>query len=78
MAVFKTGRTNIMSKDIEQLLQKQEKLIKVGNELADRALYTTREYDGLHRLASAVAKWIDTVAKLNHEQTSKAKNTTTI
>ena len=60
-----------MEKDIERLLEQQQKLIEVGNELADKALYTSREYDGLHRLASAVAKWIDTVAKLNLSNNKK-------
>ncbi len=54
-----------MDEHTERLLKQQRTLIEVGNELADRALYTSREYDGTHRLASAVAKWIDTVAKLN-------------
>jgi hypothetical protein len=53
-------------KDMINFLSEQQiRLIKAGNELADRALYTTREYDGLHRLSSAVANWIDTLAKLN-------------
>ena len=54
-----------MSKDIEMLIKQKQKLIDAGNELADRAFYTIREYDGMHRLGSAVAKWIDTVSKLN-------------
>ena len=54
-----------MSEEVENLLKKQQELIKVGNELSDRALYTTREYDGLHRLGSAVAKWINTVSKIH-------------
>jgi len=54
-----------MEKETFKMIEKQQQLIKVGNELADRALYTSREFDGLHRLASAVAKWIDTVATLN-------------
>jgi hypothetical protein len=49
----------------KRLIEVQNKLIKAGNELADRALYTTREYDGIHRLGSAVANWIDTLAKIN-------------
>lgn len=56
----------IEKQQIHQLLEQQKRIIAAGNELADRALYTTREYDGIHRLGSAVAKWIDTLAKINN------------
>lgn len=58
--------------EVMRLLEQQELLIKTGNALADRALYTSREYDGLHRLASAVATWIDTVAKLHLAEVTTA------
>jgi len=54
-----------MNEEIERLLEQKTKIIKAGNELMDRALYTTREFDGLHRLGSSIANWIDTISKLN-------------
>lgn len=54
-----------MNKEIQELLEKQQKLIEIGNELFDNALFVTREYDGLHRLGSAAAKWLDTISKIH-------------
>lgn len=51
--------------DMRFFADREKRLLEAGNELADRALYTTREYDGLHRLGSAVAHWVDVVSKLN-------------
>src|SRR4051794_12506506 len=59
------GQEQVMNEMGFKLLERQKRLIAAGNKLADRALYTTREYDGLHRLASAVAEWIETVATLH-------------
>lgn len=42
---------------INFLLKENIKLRKAGCKLAERALYTIREYDGLHRLSLAVSEW---------------------
>jgi len=58
---------------IEQLSQENAKLRKAGGLLAQRAMYTVTEYDGLHRLALAVANWATTVAN-EGERSKKDEN----
>ena len=60
-----------MNEEIERLLKQISLLEKAGNELAERAWFTVRNYDGLHRLGSAVAEWIETVSSLNKKETEK-------
>ena len=47
---------------IEQLSKENAKLKKAGGFLAQRAIYTVTEFDGLHRLSLAVANWAKTIA----------------
>ena len=49
-------------KMIEQLSKENSRLKKAGGFLAQRALYTITEFDGLHRLSLAVAKWATVIA----------------
>ncbi len=50
-------------KGIEKTLVDDNKQLRdAGCELAEAALYTVREYDGLHRLCLAVSKWSQAVA----------------
>ena len=42
---------------IKRLSIENDKLKKAGSKLAQRALYTITNYDGLHRLALAVSKF---------------------
>lgn len=49
-------------KMIEQLSKENTQLRKAGGLLAQRAMYTVTEYDGLHRLSLAVANWATAVA----------------
>lgn len=50
------------AKIIQQLIKENKKLKKAGGLLAERAIYTVHEFDGLHRLSLAVANWSLTVA----------------
>lgn len=47
---------------IEMLTRDHARMRAAGTALAEAALYTVREYDGLHRLALAVADWAKAVA----------------
>jgi len=47
--------------DTEQLIKDINDLRTSGCELAVAAIYVIKEYDGLHRLALAVSKWMQTV-----------------
>lgn len=47
---------------IEQLSIENNKLRKAGGFLAQRAIYTITNYDGLHRLSLAVANWAKIIA----------------
>lgn len=47
---------------IEQLSKENSELKKAGGFLAERAIYTVTEFDGLHRLSLAVANWATTIA----------------
>ena len=49
-------------KMIDQLSVENAKLRKAGGYLAQRAIYTVTNYDGLHRLSLAVANWAKTIA----------------
>lgn len=49
-------------KMIDQLSKENAKLRKAGGFLAQRAMYTITEFDGLHRLALAVANWATVIA----------------
>jgi len=59
-------------KMIEQLSKENAELRKAGGFLAQRAMYTITEFDGLHRLSLAVARWATTVA--NEGDRSKKEN----
>lgn len=56
---------------IEQLSKENSKLKKAGGYLAQRAIYTITNFDGLHRLSLAVANWATTIA--NEGERSKNK-----
>ncbi len=58
-------------KMIEQLSKENARLRKAGGFLAQRAMYTVTEYDGLHRLSLAIAKWATVVA--NEGERSKKR-----
>ncbi len=60
-------------KMIEQLSKENAKLRKAGGFLAQRAMYTVTEYDGLHRLSLAVANWATVVAN-EGERCKKGNN----
>lgn len=47
---------------IKQLSKENTDLRKAGGYLAQRAMYTVTNYDGLHRLSLAVSNWAKTVA----------------
>ena len=49
------------------------KLRKAGGFLAQRAMYTVTEFDGLHRLSLAVAKWATVVANEGGRSTKRKK-----
>lgn len=49
-------------KMIDQLAKENKELRRAGGFLAERAMYTVTEFDGLHRLALAVSNWAKTVA----------------
>ena len=49
-------------KMIGQLSKENAELRKAGGFLAERAMYTVTEFDGLHRLSLAVANWATVVA----------------
>ncbi len=49
-------------KMIKQLSQENKALRKAGGFLAERAMYTVTEFDGLHRLSLAIANWATVVA----------------
>lgn len=49
-------------KMIKQLSIENAKLRKAGGFLAQRAIYTITEFDGLHRLSLAVANWATVIA----------------
>lgn len=53
-----TDRPNIE----EFLIHENKALRKAGCELSEAAMYTIKEYDGLHRLALAVSVWAKAVA----------------
>ena len=59
-------------KMIEQLSKENAKLRKAGGFLAQRAMYTVTEFDGLHRLSLAVANWATVVA--NEGERSKKRD----
>jgi hypothetical protein len=46
----------------EMLIEDNQRMRKAGNLLAEASLRVIREYDGLHRLSLAVAKWCEAVA----------------
>lgn len=50
---------------IEQLSIENDALRKAGCKLAQRALYTISNYDGLHRLSLAVSHWANVLANEN-------------
>lgn len=50
-----------MKHNTEWLLKENEKLRKAGCELAEKSAYVVREFDGLHRLSLAIAKWYQTI-----------------
>lgn len=47
----------VETEQIKMLSKENEALRKAGARLARRAMYVVAEYDGLHRLALAVAEW---------------------
>ena len=49
-------------KMIGQLSKENAALRKAGGFLAERAMYTVTEFDGLHRLSLAIANWATTIA----------------
>lgn len=49
-------------KMIDQLSKENAELRKAGGFLAERAMYTVTEFDGLHRLSLAIANWATTIA----------------
>jgi len=52
-----------MQADLNGMLTRDNKRMRrAGTELAEAALYTIREYDGIHRLALAVARWSEALA----------------
>lgn len=65
----------VMTPELKVAFDQIAVLEKAGNELCDRALYTSREFDGTHRLGSAAAHWADTVSKLHLMNGDKANLT---
>lgn len=59
-------------KMIEQLSKENQALKRAGGHLAQRAMYTVTNYDGLHRLSLAIAKWATVLA--NEGGRSKNEN----
>lgn len=56
-------REEMVVKDLEKMLiEDNKRLRKSGCELAESAIYTVKEYDGLHRLSLAVSNWAKAVA----------------
>ncbi len=49
-------------KMIEQLSKENKALKRAGGYLAQRAMYTVTNYDGLHRLSLAIANWANALA----------------
>lgn len=47
---------------IQMVIDDNRAMRKAGNDLAIAAQYVIKEYDGLHRLALAVAEWNKTIA----------------
>ena len=56
-----TNEGAVMTID-EQLLKDNKAMREVGGELAERAMYVVNNYDGLHRLSIAIAKWCNVIA----------------
>lgn len=49
--------------DSEEFLADQNaRLRQAGNDLAIAAMRVVKDYDGTHRLAQAVADWMETIA----------------
>ena len=48
---------------LEEMLIKDNKAMReAGGELAERAMYVVNNYDGLHRLSIAIARWCEVIA----------------
>lgn len=47
---------------VEMLTRDHRRMRVAGTALAEAALYTIREHDGLHRLSLAVAAWAKAIA----------------
>jgi hypothetical protein len=54
--------TEIEAGLVQMLSDDNRRMRRAGTKLAEAALYTVREYDGLHRLAIAVSEWATAVA----------------
>lgn len=46
----------------EMMARDHKRMRNAGTKLAEAALYTVREYDGLHRLSLAVSDWATAIA----------------
>jgi len=58
---------NTTNNTLEKMLIEDNKIMrKAGCELAEAAIYSIREYDGLHRLSLAVSKWAEVIAGEGH------------
>ena len=52
-----------IEKDFNKMLEEDNKRMrKAGNDLAIAAMRVIRDYDGIHRLAIAVAEWNKVIA----------------
>jgi hypothetical protein len=47
---------------VHMLIENNKRMRRAGCALAEAAMYTIREYDGLHRLALATADWSEAIA----------------
>lgn len=47
---------------LAMMIRDNAKMRRAGTKLAEAALYTVREYDGVHRLSIAVAEWAQAIA----------------
>ena len=61
-------------KMIEQLSKENAELKKAGGFLAQRAMYTVTEFDGLHRLSLAIAKWATVIENENGRDKKEDNN----
>ena len=70
------SRTAELREDVrDMLLADNKRMRSAGGKLAEAAIYTVHEYDGLHRLSLAVAEWSKAVADEGHRAALSANNT---